>query len=72
MALVVVEALLAPDKDDDAVPAGPIELARSTDAEKQRQLQRLAGFQGRHADERPPRSTGSATPPSRATTCSLC
>ncbi len=30
-----------------------IELARSTDAEKQSQLQRLAGFQDRHAAERP-------------------
>jgi methylmalonyl-CoA mutase len=50
--IVGVNTFLAPGKDDDAVPAGPIELARSTEDEKQRQLQRLAGFQGRHADER--------------------
>ena len=53
MALVVVEALLAPDKDDDAVPAGPIELARSTDAEKQACLDRRRDFQARHAGSRP-------------------
>ncbi|HEY8544801.1 MAG TPA: methylmalonyl-CoA mutase family protein, partial [Acidimicrobiales bacterium] len=31
----------------------PLELARSTEEEKQRQLARLADFQARHADERP-------------------
>ena len=33
--------------------AGPIELARSTDAEKQSQLDRLADFHARHADAAP-------------------
>ena len=33
-------------------PAEPIELARSTDEEKQRQLARLHEFQGRHATDR--------------------
>jgi methylmalonyl-CoA mutase len=38
----------------DEVPAGnTIELARSTDDEKQSQLRRLAEFQEAHADERP-------------------
>jgi len=32
---------------------GPIELARSTEEEKQSQLQRLADFHQRHADEAP-------------------
>jgi methylmalonyl-CoA mutase len=33
--------------------AGPIELARSTEAEKQSQLARLADFHARHAFEAP-------------------
>jgi methylmalonyl-CoA mutase len=39
----------------DAVEAvdAPLELARSTDDEKQSQLRRLRDFQGRHASERP-------------------
>ena len=33
--------------------AGPVELARSTEDEKQSQLRRLRDFQARHAAERP-------------------
>jgi methylmalonyl-CoA mutase len=52
--LIGVNTFLAPGKeagdlDDDVV----IELARSTDDEKQGQLARLADFQARHAAERP-------------------
>ena len=43
---------LAPDGDSDDEPR-EIELARSTDDEKQSQLRRLAEFQARHAAERP-------------------
>ncbi len=56
--IIGVNTFLPPaaDPDDDAAPAAasaPMELARSTDAEKQSQLDRLADFQARHADERP-------------------
>jgi methylmalonyl-CoA mutase len=34
-------------------PAGPVELARGTEEEKQSQLRRLADFQARHADRAP-------------------
>jgi methylmalonyl-CoA mutase len=40
-------------KADSDEPHITPELARSTDDEKQRQLERLRDFQGRHADERP-------------------
>jgi methylmalonyl-CoA mutase len=51
--IVGVNTFLAPGKHDDAVPAGPIELARSTDAEKQACLDRRRDFQARHAGSRP-------------------
>jgi len=38
---------------DDNDAHGDLELARSTDDEKQSQLRRLRDFQARHADERP-------------------
>ena len=38
---------------DDADAHGELELARSTDDEKQSQLRRLRDFQSRHANERP-------------------
>jgi methylmalonyl-CoA mutase len=38
---------------DDSDAHGELELARSTDDEKQSQLRRLRDFQGRHANERP-------------------
>jgi methylmalonyl-CoA mutase len=52
--VVGVNTFLAPD--DAPGGAGgvrPLELARSTDDEKQRQLRRLASFHERHAAERP-------------------
>jgi methylmalonyl-CoA mutase len=51
--IVGVNTFLTPDADDDAPATGPVELARSSDDEKQRQIQRLADFQARHAAERP-------------------
>jgi isobutyryl-CoA mutase len=51
--IVGVNTFRAPDRRHDAAPAGPLALARSTEEEKQRQLERLADFQRRHADERP-------------------
>jgi methylmalonyl-CoA mutase len=50
--LVGVNTFLAPDTGEAPAPA-PVELARSTDEEKRRQLRRLAEFQARHAAERP-------------------
>ncbi len=50
--LIGVNTFLAPDGDSDDEPR-EIELARSTDDEKQSQLRRLAEFQARHAAERP-------------------
>jgi methylmalonyl-CoA mutase len=41
------------DADTEPTDAPPMELARSTDEEKQRQLQRLRAFQDAHAAERP-------------------
>ncbi|MGR7026947.1 fused isobutyryl-CoA mutase/GTPase IcmF [Geodermatophilus sp. URMC 62] len=41
------------DPRSDSAPPKPVELARATEAEKQSQLQRLADFQARHADEAP-------------------
>ncbi len=50
-----------------------IELARSDDDEKQDQLDRLRDFQAApRRRARRPRSTGCATRPSPATTCSPC
>src|SRR6478735_6666606 len=47
-----------------------VELARSTEEEKQRQLERLADLQARHSGELPRRWTACATPRSPARTCS--
>src|SRR4051794_31227414 len=50
--IVGVNTFRTPD-GDDADAHGELELARSTDDEKQSQLRRLRDFQARHADERP-------------------
>jgi methylmalonyl-CoA mutase len=49
--IIGVNTFLAPAGDDEP-PVG-LELARATEAEKQSQLDRLAGFTARHADEAP-------------------
>jgi len=49
--IVGVNTFLPPHRDD--TPAGPVELARATEAEKQSQLDRLADFQARHAQTAP-------------------
>jgi methylmalonyl-CoA mutase len=49
--IIGVNTFLGPDADAEADQV--IELARSTDDEKQSQLRRLAEFQARHAAERP-------------------
>ena len=49
--IVGVNTFVAPDSTDLAAPV--IELARSTDAEKQSQLTRLRAFHAAHADESP-------------------
>jgi methylmalonyl-CoA mutase len=41
------------DPHRDGGPAGPVELARATEAEKQSQLDRLADFHARHRDDAP-------------------
>jgi isobutyryl-CoA mutase len=52
--IVGVNTFLAPEgQGHDADTGRPLELARSTEEEKQRQLQRLADFHDRHAAERP-------------------
>jgi isobutyryl-CoA mutase len=53
--LVGVNTFLAPPAADDGDdgPAPAVELARSTEEEKRRQLDRLADFRARHAVERP-------------------
>jgi isobutyryl-CoA mutase len=56
--LVGVNTFLAPGAvagavDEDAVAAKPLELARSTDEEKQRCLENRRAFQAAHAAERP-------------------
>jgi len=52
--IVGVNTFLAPEGDSaDGDGGRPLELARSTDEEKQRQLERLADFHKRNADERP-------------------
>ncbi|SNR81305.1 fused isobutyryl-CoA mutase/GTPase IcmF [Blastococcus mobilis] len=49
--IVGVNTFLDPHRDE--APPQPVELARATEAEKQSQLQRLADFHARHADEAP-------------------
>ncbi|MGY1823552.1 fused isobutyryl-CoA mutase/GTPase IcmF [Geodermatophilus sp. SYSU D00079] len=49
--IVGVNTFLDPHRDQ--TPPQPLELARATEAEKQSQLQRLADFHARHADEAP-------------------
>ncbi|MGY1637644.1 fused isobutyryl-CoA mutase/GTPase IcmF [Geodermatophilus sp. SYSU D00742] len=49
--IVGVNTFLDPHRDQ--TPPKPLELARATEAEKQSQLQRLADFHARHADEAP-------------------
>jgi isobutyryl-CoA mutase len=49
--IVGVNTFLDPHRDQ--TPAGPVELARATEAEKQSQLERLADFQARHAETAP-------------------
>jgi isobutyryl-CoA mutase len=52
--IVGVNTFLAPaGQGHDADTGRPLELARSTEEEKHRQLQRLDDFHHRHADERP-------------------
>jgi methylmalonyl-CoA mutase len=53
--IVGVNTFLAPDAVPGQPDAGgrPLELARSTEEEKQRQLERLADFKARNAGERP-------------------
>jgi len=50
--IVGVNTFLPPEGAEEERGA-PLELARSTDEEKQRQIRRLREFQTRHADERP-------------------
>jgi methylmalonyl-CoA mutase len=49
--IVGVNTFLDPHRDE--TPAGPVELARATEAEKQSQLDRLADFKARHAQRAP-------------------
>ncbi len=49
--IVGVNTFLDPHRGE--TPAGPVELARATEAEKQSQLKRLADFHARHADTAP-------------------
>jgi isobutyryl-CoA mutase len=49
--IVGVNTFLDPHRDE--APPRKVELARATEAEKQSQLDRLADFQARHADEAP-------------------
>jgi methylmalonyl-CoA mutase len=51
--LVGVNTFLAPEGAGSDEAAAPLELARSTEAEKRSQIERLRAFQARHADERP-------------------
>ena len=50
--IVGVNTFLAPATDGEAA-AGPLELARATEAEKQSQIDRLKSFTARHADQAP-------------------
>lgn len=43
----------SPTSPSGGEPVAPVELTRSTEAEKRRQLDRLASFQERHAEDRP-------------------
>jgi methylmalonyl-CoA mutase len=49
--IVGVNTFLDPHRGE--TPAGPVELARATEAEKQSQLDRLGGFHARHAETAP-------------------
>jgi isobutyryl-CoA mutase len=49
--IVGVNTFLDPHRDE--TPAGPVELARATEQEKQSQLSRLADFHTRHAETAP-------------------
>jgi isobutyryl-CoA mutase len=49
--IVGVNTFLDPHRGE--TPAGPVELARATETEKQSQLNRLADFHARHADTAP-------------------
>jgi isobutyryl-CoA mutase len=49
--IVGVNTFLDPHRDE--TPAGPVELARATEAEKQSQLDRLADFHARHGQTAP-------------------
>jgi isobutyryl-CoA mutase len=49
--IVGVNTFLPPHRDE--TPAGPVELARATEAEKESQLERLADFHARHAETAP-------------------
>ena len=49
--IIGVNTFRAPESDEP--PAGPPELARATEAEKQSQLDRLADFSARHREEAP-------------------
>jgi isobutyryl-CoA mutase len=53
--IVGVNTFLAPDATPGETSGGgrPLQLARSSEGEKQRQLSRLADFRSRHAQERP-------------------
>jgi isobutyryl-CoA mutase len=49
--IIGVNTFLDPHRDE--TPAGPVELARATEEEKQSQLKRLADFHARHAETAP-------------------
>jgi len=51
--IVGVNTFLPPEGTEEVEARRPLELARSTEDEKQSQLHRLRDFQGRHASERP-------------------
>ncbi|MFP5255896.1 MAG: fused isobutyryl-CoA mutase/GTPase IcmF [Acidimicrobiia bacterium] len=51
--IVGVNTFLPPEGSEEEAGGRPLELARSTEDEKQSQLRRLRDFQARHADERP-------------------
>jgi methylmalonyl-CoA mutase len=51
--IIGVNTFVDPDATDGGDGAAELELARSTDEEKQSQLRRLADFQARHAGDRP-------------------
>jgi methylmalonyl-CoA mutase len=51
--LIGVNTFLPPKTEEDGNATAPLELARSSEEEKQRCLERRRAFQDRHADERP-------------------